>query len=428
MDARPIPRLPRPGWPAMSGAQTQAPAPAPASAHALAQAAPQAPAPAGTDAAPAPPRTRLVWIVVRVAVVATALGLTWLTTTRWNEWVGGRAVQETNDAYLFGDLTPLSARVAGIVTAVPVTDFQEVRAGQVLAQIEDRDYSAQLRQSEATLAGAEAQLANARAQRELQETNIRAAAAGVEQQQAAMARDVAEADRQRNLLNTGIAGTRQLVERADASARETQANLTRAQATVQGTVRQLAVLDAQVRQAEANRDAQAALVELAHINLGYTRITAPADGTVGQRQVRPGQFVAVGTQIIAVVPRTIWVVANYKETQVGNMAPGQPVELRVDALPGRALRGHVDTFSPASGSQFSLLPADNATGNFTKVVQRIPVRILLDDLDGVADRLRPGMSVVTRVDTRGGGGAAQGGRATPASGAPAPAAPDPAAK
>ena len=230
----------------------------------------------------------------------------------------------------------------------------------------------------------------------MQDFNILAAAAQVEQEDTALARDKIEAERQQALLTIGIAGTRQRVEQANATSRGTEANLARAQAGAQGAVRQLAVLDAQRKQAEATRDAQAAMLDLARINLDYTKIVSPADGMIGQRQVRPGQFVAVGTQIVTVVPLPhVWAVANFKETQLANMAAGQAVETRVDAL-----QGQVTAFAPASGSQFSLLPAGNATGNFTKAVRRIPVKIELDDPGNLADRLRPGMSVVARVQTR----------------------------
>lgn len=339
--------------------------------------------------------------MLRLAVLAGAFGLAWAVATHWNAWTGAAATQTTDDAYLAADLTPMSARVAGIVRAVPVEDFQAVRQGDLLAQIADEDYRAQARQAEANLAAAEAQLANTQAQRGLQQANIDAAKAAVEAVEAAMQRDEAEAERQRSLLATGIAGTRQRVEQAEASRKADEANLERGRAEVRAASAQLAVLDAQIKQAEATRDARRAQLDLARINLGYTRVTAPADGVVGQRQVRPGQYVSVGTQIVAVVPLpNVWVVANYKETQLTNMAPGQPATVWVDAFPGRELRGRVAAYAPASGSQFSLLPPDNATGNFTKVVQRIPVKIVLEDAGDLAARLRPGMSVLASVHTR----------------------------
>ena len=203
-----------------------------------------------------------------------------------------------------------------------------------------------------------------------------------------------------SLVATGIASTRQLVERADASHRATNANLNRAQAQLVAAVAQLKMIAAQEKQASAAIQGKQAALDIARINLGYTRITAPADGEVGQRLVRPGQYVGVGTQVIALVALpNVWVVANYKETQLTRMTVGQPASVTVDAFPGVTLRGHVDSVSPGSGSQFSLLPSDNATGNFTKVVQRIPVKIALDDTGPLRDRLRPGMSVIAAIHT-----------------------------
>ena len=347
-------------------------------------------------------RHTLPGVVVRLAALAFCFGLAALVYARWNIWVGGAAVQTTDDAYLAGDLTPMSARVAGIVRAVPITDYQVVRRGDLLAEIVDDDYQADVRQVEANVASAEAQLLNVQALRALQDANIAAAAAEVEAMQAGLRRDAAEAERQRALFATGIAGTRQRVEQTVATDRQTTANLERSKAQQQAAVRQLAVYDAQERSAQAARDAARAQLDLARINLGYTRITSPADGVVGARQVRPGQYVGVGTQVVTVVPLPdVWVVANYKETQLTNMRPGQSATVTVDTLPGVVLRGRIAGFAPASGSQFSLLPPDNATGNFTKVVQRISVRIVLDDPGEAAGRLRPGMSVIASVHTRG---------------------------
>ncbi len=363
-------------------------------------AAPVAPAPPSASGS-APLRSAWPGVVLRLAVLAGAAVLAWVLATNWGAWTGAAAVQSTNDAYLAADLTPMSARVSGVVRSVPIQDFQTVRQGEVLAEIVDDDYRAQVQQAEANLAGAEAQLANLQAQRKLQDANIAAAGATVEAADAAMKRDKAEADRQNNLLATGVAGTRQRVEQADAAMQGDQANVERSRAEVQAAFAQMGVLEAQTKQAEATRDAQRALLELAKINLAYTRITAPADGVVGQRQVRAGQYVALGTQVVTVVPLpNVWVIANYKETQITNMAPGQPATVKVDSFPGRVLLGRVEGFSPASGGQFSLLPADNATGNFTKVVQRIPVKITLDDAGDIAGRLRPGMSVLASVQTQ----------------------------
>ena len=209
-----------------------------------------------------------------------------------------------------------------------------------------------------------------------------------------------ETVRQQNLLVTKYAGTEQLVEQAVDNEKHTEATLALNQAQLAQQRQQLNVLDSQEQQANATLKAQQAARDLAKIALGYTRITAPVDGMVSERQVRPGQYVSVGTEVISLVPLpNVWVVANYKETQMTRIRLGQPARVTVDAFPGVVLRGHVDSWSPASGAQFSLLPPDNATGNFTKVVQRIPVKIVLDHDPSLGDLLRPGMSVIATIDT-----------------------------
>jgi membrane fusion protein (multidrug efflux system) len=208
-----------------------------------------------------------------------------------------------------------------------------------------------------------------------------------------------EANRQQTLLTTN-AGTDQLVEQAVDNEKRTEATLALNQAQVEQQRQQLKVLDSQESQATASLKGQQAARDLAKIALGYTRIVAPVDGMVGQRQVRPGQYVSTGTQVIALIPLpNVWVIGNYKETQMTRIRVGQPARVTVDAFPGVVLHGHVDSWAPGSGAEFSLLPPDNATGNFTKVVQRIPVKIVLDSDPQVADLLRPGMSVTAAIDT-----------------------------
>jgi membrane fusion protein (multidrug efflux system) len=286
------------------------------------------------------------------------------------------------------------------VRSVSVGDYQRVHAGDVLVEVVDADYRAQLAQAEAGVAGAEAAIEIIAGQRGLQEANVRSAEAAIDATAATLRRYLLEEARQRNLLATGIAGTRQLVEQAEANEQQTTAQLQQVRAQADAARSQLRVLDAQARQAQAQLAAQTALRDLARINLGYTKITAPSDGMVGQRQVRPGQYVGAGTQVMALVPLpNVWVIANYKETQLGHLAIGQPATIAVDTFPGAVLHGRVDSYAPASGAQFSLLPADNATGNFTKVVQRIPVKIVITDAAGLAEKLRPGMSVIATIDT-----------------------------
>jgi membrane fusion protein (multidrug efflux system) len=318
----------------------------------------------------------------------------------WDRWVGAAGPQWTDDATVEADLTPLSAQVVGRITSVPVGDFQIVRAGDLLAEIDDAPFRAQIDQAVAGVAAAQAAIANLQAQESLQEANIAAAAAQLDGNRATALRNRLEADRQRKLLATRIAGTEQAVEQADAAAKLADAQVLQAAAALEAAKRQLEVQHTQEAQLAANLKSAEAALELAQINLGYTRITAPTDGMVGQRRVYPGQYVGIGTQVIDVAPlHHLYVIANYKETQLTHVHIGQHVDIAVDAFPDAKLHGHVESWSPATGSQFALLPPDNATGNFTKVVQRVPVRIALDDDGGLSVRLRPGMSVETTIHT-----------------------------
>ena len=319
----------------------------------------------------------------------------------WELLIADGAGVSTDDAFVRADVTPMSARVDGYVRDVPVADNQAVRAGDLLVQVEDVDYRAQLAQADANVEAAEAAIANIGNQRALQVTLIAQAEANIMATRADLARTRAESDRQRALLSTGIAGTRQAVEQASAADQRSVATLALNQAQLAQQQRQLDIYGTQERQARAALRAQEAVRDLARINLGHTRITAPVDGTVGERAVRPGQLVRAGTQVITLVPAAPpWVVANFKETQLARMRDGDAARLTVDSYPGLALTGRVQSLSPASGAQFALLPPDNATGNFTKVTQRIPVKIVLDPIPD-AGRLRPGMSVVVRVTPRG---------------------------
>jgi membrane fusion protein (multidrug efflux system) len=318
----------------------------------------------------------------------------------WDWWQGSAARQVTNDAYLQADLTPLAAKSPGYVRSVLVGDFQRVKAGDVLVEIVDDDYRATLDQAEANVDAATAAIENIERQKLLQQALVKQAEATIQATEADLTRYHLEAARQQSLLATRIAGTDQLVEQAVDNEKRTEATLALNQAQLEQQRQQLKVLDSQESQAKATLKGQVAGRDLAKIALGYTRIVAPVDGMVGQRQVRPGQYVSVGTQVVALVPLpNVWVIANYKETQMTRIRVGQPASVTVDAFPGVVLHGHVDSWSPGSGAEFSLLPPDNATGNFTKVVQRIPVKILLDPDPRAADLLRPGMSVVAAVDT-----------------------------
>ena len=358
-------------------------------------------------------------VLLAIAIVAT---ITW----DWNGWEGGRTDQVTDDAYVRGDVTPLGTKVAGIVSEVPVSDYQSVRKGELLAQLEDDDYKAQVAQADAAVQAAKAAIENNRRQRELEDTRIDRALAGVDQANAQIAaaqagKEAVQADvvrtglerkRQEALIQTASTTQRTLEQATaddqrfgaqlasrDADLVAAKTNLRSSELAVEAERRSKLVLESQEAQLVADLNARQAALVAANVNLRYTRIEAPDDGTVGERQVRPGQLVSPGTQVISFVSRIKWVTANYRETQLTNMKVGDPAEIRIDAYPGKRFEGKVVEIAPASGSQFALLPPDNATGNFTKVVQRIPVKIALND-ENVAAMIRPGLSVIATVRTR----------------------------
>ena len=372
------------------------PAP-PASAAATPPTAPPVPPPA--PPAPAPPATRSRDWVVRVSVLIVAGVIVVLFATQWNRWSGNSTRQVTDDAYIRSDITPLSAKVEGYVRKVNVDDFQHVKAGDVLVEIDDADYRARVALAEADLAGAQAGIDNLKARKAAQHALVAEAEAAVTATEADVQRTKLEADRQRALLATSY-GTPQKVEQAEAEQKRLAATLAIKQAELDEQRRQMAVLDTQESQLRAELKAKQAALDLAQINLGYTKITAPVDGVVSERGVRAGQFAHAGAQVISVVPlNDVWVIANYKETQLTHVTIGQGAEIRVDTFPGVVVGAKVDSIAPASGSQFSLLPPDNATGNFTKVVQRIPVKLRLHGDNPLAGRLRPGMSVGVTILT-----------------------------
>lgn len=419
---------------------------------------------------------------VPVVVLALAAVILFGIIGGWNRWVGS-GTQRTDDAILRADITPLSTRVSGTVMQVAVADYQRVKAGDLLVQLKDDDFKAQVAQSEAGVAAAEAALENNAKQKDLQSSRIIQAQAGIQGATAEIAQsdaaiqaaqaDVAgaqagvdaaaakipdaeaavaaakadaertqlERKRQEALLELGSA-TKQRVEQvvadqqryaaildsrkaelaqthallesrhaefskaqAQVSLRKSEQQRARAQlssktAEVDAQVKQRAVLDAQELQLRADLNAKQESLKVAQTNLDYTKIVAPTDGVVGERKVRIGQLVSPGTQVISLVENTIWVQANYKETQLTNVSKGDAAEVTVDSFPGIVLKGHVEEVAPASGSQFALLPPDNATGNYTKIVQRIPVKIILDPDPKLAERLRPGMSVIAEIRTR----------------------------
>src|SRR6266849_1311644 len=376
---------------------------------------------------------RFKQLLVPTTILLMAGGIVLLIAGNWNTWASERVAQETDDAYLRADLTPLSTKVAGLVATVAVSDYQAVKSGDLLVQLRDDDFRAQVQQAEAGVAAGEDALINNKRQKELQdarvvqadegiraaEADITAAEAGIEAAHSAITNarsgiDATKADVERTLLErrrqealiATESATRQKLEqvvadeqrfRAQLASREAdlsaataqlasrQADLVRARARLGSTKaeleaqkRQRAVLDSQELLLHADLNSKSAALALARTNLNYTRITAPESGIVSERKVRPGQLVSPGTQVISLVQSEIWVQANYKETQVRHFHAGDRAEIRVDAFPGVILKGRVDNVSPASGSQFALLPPDNSTGNFTKIVQRVPVKIVLD--------------------------------------------------
>jgi membrane fusion protein, multidrug efflux system len=342
-------------------------------------------------------RYDLVW---RTLIFLVAVAVLVVIATRWNRWEGSADWQSTDDAFLQADLTPIASKVAGYVKNIPVQDFDRVHSGEVLAEIVDDDYRAVVAQINAAIVSAGAQVDALKAQRQLQDANVRAAKATAAVTTANIEQNARDLSRQERLLKSGSSST-EASEKLQTTRAQLAAQLEQNRAQISAASHQIDVLAAQTAQAEAAVNAQKANLQAAQLNLTYTRILAPQDGVIGQRQIKPGQYVGVGTQITTLTPLpNVWVIANYKETQLTRMRVGQPAEITVDTFPGRKLRGHVLAFSPGAGSQFALLPPDNATGNFTKVVQRIAVKIVVDDTDGLTDVLRPGMSVVARVDTR----------------------------
>ena len=340
-------------------------------------------------------------LAIPLLAVIVALAFVALATLRWNAWTGTATTQTTNDAYVRADLTQLSSRVAGEVLKVAVSDFQRVKAGDLLIQIDPADYEAQVSQAEATVEAAQAALDNLSNQIELQYATIAQAEAQQVSAGAAEVQARQEEERQQS-LSQSEAGTRQRLEQATAAYAKAQADVRASRAVIAAQRHQLEVLTGTKKQRGADLAGAKAALAAARLKLGYTRITAPFDGVVGQRQVQAGDYVNVGSSLIAVVPLPqVFIVANYKETQLTHVAPGQPVDITVDTFPGEQMHGRVELIAPASGSQFALLPPDNATGNFTKVVQRIPVRIALDPNQPLLARLLPGMSVVTHIHTAG---------------------------
>jgi membrane fusion protein (multidrug efflux system) len=307
----------------------------------------------------------------------------------------GRHFQSTDDAFIAARQSSIAPKVSGNIIAVPVTDNQHVAAGAVIARIDDRDYRTAFEQTEAQVAAAQASIENVDAQLDVQNAQINANQAQVDQAQAALVFAQQQAARFQHLEQTGY-GTVQNSEQYTSQLHQQQAALQSAQATLNLAQRQLEALRAQRKSAVANRAQAEAQRDQAQLNLSYTTVTAAQPGRVVNLGAAVGQFAQPGTSLTMFVPDEIWVTANFKEIQLDRMRPGEPVTLRIDAYPGRTIRGHVDSVQPGSGTAFSLLPAQNATGNYVKIVQRVPVKIVMDNPPkDVA--LGPGMSAVPTV-------------------------------
>src|SRR5947207_2315630 len=311
----------------------------------------------------------------------------------------GRYLETTDDAYLKADSTIIAANVSGYISKVLVADNEKVAAGQLLARIDDRDFKTALDQAKADVTASEAAVHNLNAQIELQEPLIQQQAAEVDASEAKLKFAQEERTRYDGLMKSG-SGTVQRAQQTDAALRAQTAQLQQGKSGLVAANKKIEVLSTERAKAVAQLDHARAVEQQAVLNLSYTEVTAPVDGTVGARSLRVGQYVQAGTQLMAVVPLdAVYVVANFKETQLTFVRSGQPVELTIDSFHGTRLRGRIDSLSPASGLEFALLPPDNATGNFTKIVQRVPVKIVLDD-HNLKGLLRPGMSAEPVVDTK----------------------------
>jgi membrane fusion protein (multidrug efflux system) len=340
-------------------------------------------------------RGQLRRLLLAGAAVAVLSGAVWY---GWNYWTVGRFQVSTDDAYVKADNTTIAPKVSGYLSAVLVGDNERVKAGQVLARIDDRDFVVALDQAKADVAAATATIASKQAQLDVQQSVIAAAKATIEVDTATRTFAGQENKRYTDLASTGY-GSVQNAQAAQSRNAGAEAAILRDQANLVSALKQVDLIKAELAQAVAASARATAQQHQAELNLGYTTITAPIDGVVGNRTLRTGQYVQAGTQLMSLVPATgAYIIANYKETQLTNVHEGQKVDVEVDMFPGKVVHGHVDSLAPASGQEFALLPPDNATGNFTKVVQRIPVKIALEG--GAPIELRPGMSVTPTIETQ----------------------------
>jgi membrane fusion protein, multidrug efflux system len=339
---------------------------------------------------------RLIFGMITLAAVVAS------TRYLYHYFTVGKYMISTDNAYVKADSTIVAPRISGYISEVMVGDNEKIKLRQTLARIDDSDYQVALDQAKANTAGALAVLASKQAALDTQQSIIAGARAAIAIDKANAAFAAQDAKRYSTLAATN-SGSVQNAQQAETRSAVARATLERDSAALITALKQVDLLKADVEQAQATLVHSQAAERQAALNLSYTAIVAPIDGTVGNRTLRVGQYVQAGTQLMAIVPLdSVYIVANYKETQLRDVRPGQPVDMEVDMLSGMTLRGHVDSIAPASGQEFALLPPDNATGNFTKIVQRIPVRIHIDDFAGHKGALRPGMSLETSIYTKGG--------------------------
>jgi membrane fusion protein, multidrug efflux system len=339
-------------------------------------------------------RLREHWPVVAIAACLVLIGIVGGVVY----WLQVRDYESTDDAFIAARSFSIAPKIGGYVIDVPVTDNQHVKAGDVLARIDERDYKIAADQAQAQVAVAQANIDNVQAQIDSQHQQVDQAKAQLDQTQAAEVFAQQEETRSSDLVKRG-ADTVQHDQQNRSNLQQAQANTTRAKAALTAAELGIKTLDAQLESARASLQQARAQLDQARLNLGYTRVTAAQSGRVVKLSGAVGTYATPGQSLMMFVPDDIWVVANYKETQLADMRPGQRVEFTIDAYPGRTITGHVDSVQPGSGTAFSLLPAENATGNYVKVVQRVPVKIVVDHWpDDVA--IGPGMSVVPWVKVR----------------------------
>jgi membrane fusion protein (multidrug efflux system) len=339
-------------------------------------------------------RKRLLLAVLGLLIVAGAAGFG----RYW--WTTGRFMESTDDAYVGGNVTALAPHVPGFVSQILVTDNQHVKAGQLLITLDDRDYKAQLAHAQAVVERQNATLANLHAQYAWQQSMIGQADANLNASRAAATFAEQEATRYRVLAATTY-GSVQNDQKASAADQRARADVAAADASLAAAKQKLTVIDTEIAQTQADLAQAQADLNTAQLNLGYTEIGAPIDGYIGNRGAQTGAYVTTGTDLLSLVPaHGLWVDANFKEDQLAHMRAGQGVTIVADVLPGRSFHGRLLSLAPATGSVFAVIPPENATGNFTKIVQRVPVRVAMDDGDGTLGLLRPGLSVTASVDTR----------------------------